>query len=87
MKLSIKAAIIAGALLKAGGFLFTALLNVLWRPYGGTYLALLTSLYPWYRPETGLPSLLLGLLYSLLAGGCAGALFAWLYNLCVDRET
>ena len=87
MKLSITAMMIAGALFKAASFLFTALVNILWPPYGGAYLAMLTSLFPWYRPETGAPSLILGLLYSLLAGGCGGALFAWLYNLCAGRAS
>jgi hypothetical protein len=42
MKLSLKAMIIAGAVLKAGGFLFVSLMNLVFRPYGGAYLALLT---------------------------------------------
>jgi hypothetical protein len=87
VKLSIKAMMIAGALIKAGSFLFTALVNLLWPPYGGAYLAMLTSLFPWYRPETGAPSLILGSLYSLLAGGCAGALFAWVYNLFAEHRS
>ena len=53
MKLSIKALIIAGALFKTVCFLFISVLNLLLRPYGGAYLAMLTSLYPGYDPVSG----------------------------------
>ena len=50
MKLSLKSMIIAGALFKTIGFLLISLMNLVLRPYGGAYLALLTSLYPGYDP-------------------------------------
>jgi hypothetical protein len=86
MKLSIKAFTIAAALFQALGFLFVSLLNVILPPYGGAWLAVLTSLYPGYRPEMGPASIIIGVLYALLAGGVAGALFAWLYNRFADRD-
>ena len=73
--------IIAGALLKAAGFLFIALMNLLFRPYGGAYLALLISVYPGYDPVSGPLGILLGTLYSLLVGALAGLLFGWVYNI------
>ena len=85
MKLSIKALVVAGALFKAGGFLFISLSNLLLRPYGGAYLAMLMSLYPGYDPVSGPIGIIVGTLYSLLAGALAGLLFGWLYNLFVDR--
>ena len=48
-------------------------MNVLFRPYGGAYLALLTSIYPGYDPVSGPLSILLGTLYSLIAGAVAFA--------------
>ena len=85
MKLSIKSLIIAAALLKALCFLFISFLNLILPPYGGAFLALLTSLYVGYDPMTGPIGMLVGTLYSLIAGAVAGALFGWLYNSFVER--
>jgi len=81
MKLSLPSMIIAGALFKAICFLFISLLNLILRPYGGAYLAMLTSLYPGYDPLAGAIGIVVGTLYSLLAGALAGLLFGWLYNV------
>ena len=85
MKLSVKSLVIAGALLDGLCFLFVSLVNLILPPYGGAYLALLTSLYPGYDPTARPISLLVGTIYSLIAGGVAGALFGWLYNSFVER--
>jgi hypothetical protein len=87
MKLSVKALTAAFALLGAISFLFVALLNLLLRPYGGAYLAVLTSLYPGYDPVAGPMSIILGALYALIAGGFSGALLAWFYNLFAEKIT
>ena len=76
--------IIAGALFKAICFLFISLLNIVLRPYGGAYLALLTSLYPGYDPLSPI-GIIVGTLYSLLAGALAGLVFGWLYNFFAER--
>jgi len=86
MKLSLKAMIIAGALFKAVVFLFISLMNLVLRPYGGAYLAMLSSLYPGYDPVSVPIALVVGTLYSLLAGGFAGLLFGWLYNFFTARR-
>jgi hypothetical protein len=83
MKLSLKAMIIAGALFKAVVFLFISLMNLALRPYGGAYLALISSLYPGYDPINWPVAIILGTLYSLLAGALAGLVFGYLYNLFV----
>jgi len=83
MKLSLKAMIIAGALLDAVGFLFVSLMNLALRPYGGAYLALLSSLYPGYDPVNWPIAMVIGTLYSLLAGALAGFVFGYFYNLFV----
>lgn len=83
-RLSVKSLMIAGALLKAIGFLFVALMNLILPPYGGPFLALLSSVYLGYDAATGPLSVLVGTLYSLIAGGVAGAIFGWLYNGFAD---
>jgi hypothetical protein len=84
MKLSIKALVIAGALFKLICFLFVSVLNLILRPYGGAYLAMLVSLYPGYDPVNVPVGLIVGSLYSLLAGGLAGLVFGWLYNSVLE---
>ena len=84
MKLSVKSLVIAAALVKAIGFLFVALLNLILPPYGGAFLALLSSLYLGYDASAGPISVLVGSIYSLIAGAVAGALFGWLYNSFVE---
>jgi hypothetical protein len=86
MKLSLKSMIIAGALFKALCFLFISLLNLILRPYGGAYLAILISLYPGYDPVSVPIGMIVGTFYSLLAGGLAGLLFGWLYNFFAERS-
>jgi hypothetical protein len=85
MKLSVKALTIAFALLEVISFLFVALMNLLFRPYGGAHLAILMSLYPGYDPAAGPSSIILGSLYALIAGAVSGALLAWLYNFFAGR--
>ena len=85
MKLSLKAMIIAGALFKGIGFLFVSLMNLVLRPYGGAYLALLTSIYPGYDPVTGPLGIVVGTFYSLIAGALAGLVFGWLYNFFAEK--
>ena len=85
MKLSLTALLVAGALLKATGFLFISLMNTVLRPYGGAYLAVLTTLYPGYDPVSGPASIVIGTLYSLLAGALAGLLFGAFYNFFAER--
>lgn len=85
MKLSVKSLVIAAALLTALCFLFVSLVNLILPPYGGALLALLSSLYLGYDPTAGPISVLVGTLYSLIAGAVAGALFGWLYNSFVER--
>jgi hypothetical protein len=86
MKLSLKSMIFAGALFKAICFLFISLLNLVLRPYGGAYLAILTSLYPGYDPVSGPIGMIVGTFYSLLAGALAGLVFGWLYNFFAERS-
>jgi hypothetical protein len=85
MKLSLRAIIIAGALFKAAGFLFVSLMNLVFRPYGGAYLGLLTSIYPGYDPVSAPLAILVGTFYSLIAGALGGLVFGWVYNFAVEK--
>ncbi|HET9884049.1 MAG TPA: hypothetical protein VFS81_20015 [Candidatus Binatia bacterium] len=85
LKLSLTAMIIAGALFKAAGFLFVSLMNLVLPPYGGAYIALLTSIYPGYDPVSGPLGILVGTFYSLIAGALAGLLFGWIYNIFAPK--
>ena len=85
MKLSVKAMLITGALFNAGVFLFISLMNLILRPYGGAYLAALTSFYPGYDPLNWPVAVIIGTLYSLLAGALAGILFTCVYNFFAER--
>ena len=86
MKLSLKSMVLAGALFKAICFLFISLLNVVLRPYGGAYLAMLMSLYPGYDPLSGPLGIIVGTFYSLIAGAIAGLFFGWLYNFFAEQS-
>jgi hypothetical protein len=44
-----------------------------------------TSLYLGYDPIAGPLGVLVGSIYSLIAGAVAGALFGWLYNSFVEK--
>jgi len=86
MRLSLKSMVLAGALFKAICFLFISLSNVVLRPYGGAYLAMLMSLYPGYDPLSGPLGIIVGTFYSLIAGAIAGLLFGWLYNFFAEQS-
>jgi len=86
VRLSLGSLIMAGALFNAICFLVVALLNVLLPPYGGKYLEMLTSFYIGYHPETGPLSIVIGVLYALIAGALEGGLFGLLYNALADNS-
>lgn len=81
MKLSVKAFTVAAALLWGGGFLFVGVVNLIWPPYGGAFLEVMSSIYPGYRAMASFGNVIVGTLYALLDAAIAGAVFAWLYNI------
>jgi hypothetical protein len=85
MKLPIKSMTIAGALFKAISFLLVSLFNLVWPPYGGAFLGMQSSLYPYYDPAAVPLGIFIGTLYAAIAGAVAGALFGWLYNSFAGR--
>ena len=85
MKLNIPALALTAGLLWALAILFVQALNALIPPYGGQFLLLLSSVYPYYRPDEGFASVLLGMLYGFLDGAIGAAIFAWVYNRLAER--
>ena len=80
MKLNVPALALTAGLLWALAILFVQAMNALIPPYGGSFLVLLSSLYPYYRPEESFAYVLLGMLYGFLDGAIGAAIFAWVYN-------
>ena len=81
MKLSIRGMAIAIALVWAGSLFFTGVINRFFPDYGWWFLKMVDSIYPGYIAAYGLKNLIVGVLYALLDGAIAGALFAWIYNM------
>lgn len=87
MKLSVSALALTAGIFWGVAILFVALANLIWPGYGRTFLDLAASLYPGYRPGSGMSSVVTGTLYGLVDGSIAGAIFAWLYNLVARRRS
>ena len=49
-------------------------------------LQLCGSIFPGYRPGTGMGSVVTGTIYALVDGVIGGAIFGWLYNLFAARK-
>ena len=86
MKLDVKTVAVVLAL--AWGILgmfATGLANLIWPGYGQAFLDVMASLYPGYTATASFGQVIIGALYGILDGAVAGAVFAWLYNLCASR--
>jgi 4-hydroxybenzoate polyprenyltransferase len=86
MRLSLKAAALAFAVLWAASILVVGLANTL-TGYGHEFLQVLASLYPGYKGTPGIGQTIIGALYGAVDAAIGGALFAWLYNLFVNSTT
>src|SRR5262249_6880652 len=60
--------------------------NMIWPSYGQAFLQLFGSIFPGYRPGTGMGSVVTGTIYALVDGVIGGAIFGWLYNLFAARK-
>lgn len=85
MKLSIRSAAWAAAILWGGCYFLVALANLIWHGYGEAWLNLGASIYPGYQGPGGFGSVIVVTLYALVDGAVAGAVFAWVYNLTVGE--
>ena len=81
MRLNVTALAYTAGLLWGGAVLIVATANLIWPMYGDDFLELCASIYPGFRPGTGIGSVVIGTLYGLVDGTIGGAVFAWLYNL------
>lgn len=85
MRLNVIAFAATCALLWGGANLLVAGANAVWPDYGRAFLELVSSIYPGYKAEPSVGSILTGTLYALADGAVGGAVFAWLYNFLSRR--
>jgi hypothetical protein len=86
MRLNIAAMATAFGILWGACILVVAVANMIWPSYGQALLQLCASIYPGFRPGTGVGSVLTGTIYALADGAIGGAVFAWLYNTIAARQ-
>ena len=85
MKLAIRPfTLVCGILWGAMG-LFCGLANMWFPPYAEPMLQLLGSVYPGYTPDGSFGSAICVAIYATFDGAIGGFIFAWLYNLCVQK--
>src|SRR6516165_6092041 len=75
MRLNITAMSMASGLLWGASILIIAAANLIWPSYGQTFLQLCGSIFPGYRPGTGMGSVVTGTIYALVDGAIGGAIF------------
>ena len=85
MKFNITALAFTVGLIWGGAMLFVTLANMIWPGYGQTFLDVIASIYPGFRPEAGISSVIVGTIYGLVDGAIGGAIFGWLYNLLAKK--
>ena len=86
MRLSLRAAVIAAAILWGGAILLVGLINFVDPNYGTTILQMTNSVYPWFHSTRSIGSVLGRTVEGGLDGAIGGILFAWLYNCFVRRK-
>lgn len=86
MQLDIKAMSMAFGLMWGLGILFVATANQIWPGYGHAFLEWCASIYPGYRPGSGIGSIVIGAIYGLADGAIGAAVLAWLYNFFARRQ-
>lgn len=81
MKLSLKGAAMAGALVWGILAMFlVGVANLVWPGYGQEFLRIMASVYPGYHATPNFGQVILGTFYGLADGAFGGAVLAWLYN-------
>ena len=86
MKVNVTALALTAGLFCGAAILIVASANLIWPGYGRMFLELAASIYPGYRPASGIGSAFTGALYALVDGAIGGAAFGWLYNLLAQRR-
>ena len=86
MRLSAMALAITGAIVwGVYGMGGTALLNLIWPPYGEHFLITMSSVYPGYHATRSIGEVLVGAGYGAVDGAVGGLLFGWIYNFFVPQ--
>jgi len=85
MKFNITALAFTVGLIWGGAMLFVTLANMIWPGYGQTFLDVIASIYPGFRPGAGISAVIVGTIYGLVDGAIGGAIFGWLYNLLAKK--
>jgi len=80
MKLSAKAMAFSAGILWAGAILWVGLMNLAVPSYGASFLALTSSVYPWFHNSRTIADVVIGTIDGFVDGAVAGLLLAWLYN-------
>lgn len=86
MRISLKAMVIAGAMLWGGAMLLVGLINLVDPNYGVNFLQMTNSVYPWFHTMHSWPGVLGRTVEGVIDGAIAGILFAWLYNTFAARH-
>lgn len=86
MRLSLRAAVIAAAILWGGAILLVGLINFVDPNYGTTFLQMTGSVYPWFHSTHSIGSVLGRTVEGAVDGAMAGIVFAWLHNCFVRRQ-
>ena len=86
MRFNVIAMALTVGLFSGAALLIVASANLMWPGYGRAFLDLAASVYPGYRPGSGVGSVISGTLYALVDGAIAGAVFGWLYNLLAPQR-
>src|SRR5258707_14494602 len=87
MRLNITAMSMASGLLWGASILIIAAANLIWPGYGQAFLQLCGSIFPGYRPGTGMGSVVTGTIYALVDGVIGVAIFVLLLKLFPGRKT
>jgi len=81
MGLNVKAFALTTAIVWGLVMLAVGLANMTWPEYGGSFLRVMTSLYPGHIHDGSLYQVMIGGAYGAVDALIGGAVFAWIYNL------
>ncbi len=83
MRISAKAMALTAGLFLGVSTCLIGCVNLIDASYGGPYLTAISSVYPGFEASRSVGSVIIGTIYGLVDGACAGFLFAWIYNKLV----
>ena len=87
MKFNVTTLALTSGLVWGAAILIVASANMIWPNYGRLFLDLAGSIYPGYKPGSGVGSVVIVTVYGLVDGAIAGAVFGWLHNLLANLRS